>query len=119
MYLMDIKSKVIEILAREDHTFSELAEYLRMSEERLTEGLMNKTLELRELEAISKVLKVPLYSFFRADGSGFNPNEKPVYINRLWTGDDERKTARELEIEINVLKQIIQLKEAQLKKLGT
>ena len=89
-----------------------------MTEEGLTLELNNKTLELRNLEAISKALRVPLYSFFRADHSKFNFNEKPYYINKLWTGDDDVKTAKELNIEINLLKQIIALKEEQLKKLN-
>ncbi len=115
---MDIKSKIIEILSKENYTFTQLAEYLHMTEEGLTMELNNKTLELRNLEAISKALRVPLYSFFRADHSKFNFNEKPYYINKLWTGDDDLKTAKELNIEINLLKQIIALKEEQLKKLN-
>lgn len=115
---MDIKSKIIEILSKENYTFTQLAEYLHMTEEGLTLELNNKTLELRNLEAISKALRVPLYSFFRADHSKFNFNEKPYYINKLWTGDDDVKTAKELNIEINLLKQIIALKEEQLKKLN-
>lgn len=115
---MDIKSKIIEILSKENYTFTQLAECLHMTEEGLTLELNNKTLELRNLEAISKALRVPLYSFFRADHSKFNFNEKPYYINKLWTGDDDVKTAKELNIEINLLKQIIALKEEQLKKLN-
>lgn len=115
---MDVKSKIIEILSKENYTFTQLAEYLHMTEEGLTMELNNKTLELRNLEAISKALRVPLYSFFRADHSKFNFNEKPYYINKLWTGDDDVKTAKELNIEINLLKQIIELKEEQLKKLN-
>jgi transcriptional regulator with XRE-family HTH domain len=115
---MDIKSKVIEILSKENYTFSQLAEYLHMTEDGLTTELTNKTLELRNLEAISKALRVPLYSFFRLEASKFNFNEKPYYINKLWTGDDDSKTVKELEIEINLLKQIITLKEEQLKKLS-
>jgi len=115
---MDIKSKVIEILAKENYTYTQLAEYLHMTEEGLTMELTNKTLELRNLEAISKALRVPLYSFFRAEGMKFNVNEKPVYINKLWTGDDDTKSIKELEAEIKILKQIITLKEEQLKKIG-
>ena len=115
---MDIKSKIIEILSKENYTFTQLAEYLHMTEEGLTLELNNKTLELRNLEAISKALRVPLYSFFRADHSKFNFNEKPYYINKLWTGDDDVKTAKVLNFEINLLKQIIALKEEQLKKLN-
>ena len=115
---MDIKSKIIEILAKENYTFPQLAEYLHMTEEGLTMELSNKTLELRNLEAISKALKVPLYSFFRSEAIKFNFNEKPYYINKLWTGDDDLKTMRQLNEEIKLLREIISLKEQQVKKLS-
>lgn len=116
---MDIKSQLVEILKKEDYTFAQLAEYLHMTEETLTNDINNKTLELRNLEAISKVLRVPLYSFFRMDNSKFDFSEKPYYINKLWTGDDATKNIMQLNIEINLLKQIISLKEEQLKKLNS
>jgi len=114
---MDIKSQLIEILKKENYTFGQLAEYLHMTEDHLTTALSNKTLELRSLEAISKTLRVPLYSFFGSDGNRFNVKEKPYYINKLWTGDDTKKNIMQLKVEINLLKQIISLKEEQLKKL--
>ena len=116
---MDIKSHLIDILKKEEYTFAQLAEYLHMTEDKLTSDLQNKTLELRNLEAISKVLRVPLYSFFRMDNSKFDFSEKPFYINKLWTGDDTAKSIKQLNIEINLLKQIISLKEEQLKKLSS
>jgi len=58
-----LRSKIEEILTKENYTFSQLADYLNLSEEQLEFGLENKTLELRYLEDISKNLKVPLYSF--------------------------------------------------------
>ena len=115
---MDIKSKVEEILAKENYTFTQLAEYLHMTEGGLTHELNYKTLELRNLEAISKALRVPLYSFFRNEGFKFDFNQKPFYVNKLWTGDDSEKNKNQLEEEISLLKQIIELKEEQLKKLG-
>ncbi len=113
---MDIKSRLVHILEKEHYTFTQLAAYLHMTEDGLTTEINNKTLELRNLEAISKVLKVPLYSFFRAENFKFHHNEKPHYINKLWTGEDGEKSKEELEIEINILKQIIELKEEELKK---
>jgi len=108
---MDVKSKIIEILSKENYTFSELATYLHKSEDELTSELNNRTLELRSLEDISKALRVPLYSFFRADNAKFDYTQKPYYINRLWTGDDAGKTHAELMHEIELLRQIIALKE--------
>lgn len=85
---MEIKVRLIEILKKENYTFTQLAEYLDMSEEDLTNALEQKTLELRSLELISKTLKIPLYSFFREEDE-INKNTKPYYINKLWEGDYE------------------------------
>jgi len=115
---MDLKEKLTEILVKENHTFAELAEYLHMTEEGLTTELNNKTLEVRNLEAISKALKVPLYSLFRSEGFKFDLPSKPYYVNKFWTGDDHRKTVAELRHEIEILREIITSKEAQLSKLG-
>ena len=85
---MDIKVRLIEILKKENYTFTQLAEYIDMSEEELTNALEQKTLELRSLELISKTLKIPLYSFFREEDD-INKNTKPYYINKLWEGNKE------------------------------
>ncbi|HRH11663.1 MAG TPA: hypothetical protein PLU73_09120 [Bacteroidia bacterium] len=114
---MDIKSQLVEILAKEKYTFTQLADYLNMNEDELTQALNNKTLELRNLELISKALRVPLYSFFRGKESEINYNEKPYYINKLWTGDDTVKNEGQLQDEIGLLKEIIVLKEEQIKKI--
>ena len=74
---MDVKTQLIEILKKEDYTFNQLAEYLGMSEQELTDALNNKTLELRNLELISKALRVPLYSFFRSENFKIDYKEKP------------------------------------------
>lgn len=116
---MEIKTQLIEILNKENYTFKQLADFLKMSEEDLTLALSNKTLDLRNLELISKALRVPLYSFFRGETKPFNQFEKPYYINKLWTGEDSEKNAEQLNDEIILLKQIIILKEEQLKKLST
>lgn len=114
---MEIKSQLVEILKKENYTFSQLAEYLNMSEDGLTEALNNKTLELRNLELISKALRVPLYSFFRAEDSDVNYTEKPYYVNKLWTSNDSVKNETELSNEIGMLKEIIYQKEEQIKKI--
>ena len=114
---MEIKDQLVEILTKENYTYKQLAEFLYMSEEDLTLALNNKTLDLRNLELISKALRVPLYSFFRSENTKINYNEKPFYINKLWTGDDTIKTKQQLLDEINLLKQIIVLKEDMLTKL--
>jgi transcriptional regulator with XRE-family HTH domain len=115
---MDIKTQLVEILKKEKYTFSQLSDYLNMSENDLTNALNNKTLELRNLELISKALRVPLYSFFRSPDSEINYNEQPYYINKLWTGDDSLKDASQLNNEIGLLQEIITLKKEQIKKIN-
>ena len=110
-----LRSKIEEILVKENYTFTQLADYLNLSEEQLESGLANKTLELRYLEVISKNLKVPLYSFFRDNNIKVNYNEKPYFTNKLWHDNDEVSPQKLME-EIELLKQAISHKEAELAK---
>lgn len=110
-----LRSKIEDILIKENYTFKQLADYLNLSEEHLEEGLANKTLELRYLEDISKNLKVPLYSFFRDNNIKINYSEKPYFTNKLWN-DGEESSPQKLMEEIELLKQAISHKEAELSK---
>ena len=111
-----LKEKIQYILSKENYTFKQLADYLNLSEEQLETGLTQKTLELRYLEEISKNLKVPLYSFFRESDSQINYSEKPHYIHKLWA-EEETTDSKKLIAEINLLKETIVRKEAELSKL--
>ena len=108
-----LREKIEEILLKENYTFSQLADYLNLSEEQLEDGLANKTLELRYLEDISKNLKVPLYSFFRDTTQKIDYTEKPYFVNKLWN-DGEDVSPQKLMEEIELLKQAILQKEAEL-----
>lgn len=110
-----LRKKIEEILVKENYSFSQLADYLNLSEQQLEDGLANKTLELRYLEDISKNLKVPLYSFFRDQNIKVNYTEKPYFINKLWT-ENEETNPQKLKEEIELLKQAIAFKEAELAK---
>ena len=110
-----LRAKIEEILVKEKYTFKQLADYLNLSEEQLEDGLKNKTLELRYLEDISKNLKVPLYSFFRDHSIKFNYDERPYFTNKLWN-DNEEVSPQKLMEEIELLKQAITHKEAELAK---
>mgnify|MGYP000920281236 FL=1 len=110
-----LREKIEEILVKENYTFTQLADYLNLSEAQLEEGLANKTLELRYLEDISKNLKVPLYSFFRDHNQKINYTEKPYFVNKLWN-DSEEVSPQKLMEEIEMLKQAIAQKEAELGK---
>ncbi len=113
--MQSLKEKIEKILATENYTFKQLAEYLNLSEVELNDGLENKTLELRYLEEISKNLKVPLYSFFRNPDSAINYSEKPFYVNKLWNDGDEPSPQKLME-EIEMLKKALIFKEAELAK---
>lgn len=108
-----LKAKIEEILLKENYTIKQLADYLNLSEEKLTEGLELKTLELRFLEEISKNLKVPLYSFFRNGDMAINYNEVPYYTNKLW--DESENSIEKLKEEIELLKNTLAKKEAELR----
>jgi len=108
-----LREKIEEILLKENYTFGQLADYLNLSEEQLEDGLANKTLELRYLEDISKNLKVPLYSFFRDTTQKIDYTEKPYFVNKLWN-DGEEVSPQKLMEEIELLKQAILQKEAEL-----
>jgi transcriptional regulator with XRE-family HTH domain len=108
-----LREKIEEILVKENYTFSQLADYLNLSEEQLEYGLKSKTLELRYLEDISKNLKVPLYSFFRDANQKIDYSEKPFFVNKLWN-DGEDVSPQKLMEEIELLKQAITQKENEL-----
>ena len=110
-----LRSKIEEILIKENYSFKQLADYFNLSEQQLEDGLTNKTLELRYLEDISKNLKVPLYSFFRDHNVKFNYDEKPFFTNKLWK-DTEETNAEKLIEEIEVLKKAIAQRQTELAK---
>ena len=107
--------KIKNILASEDYTFKQLADYLNLTEVELEQGLTNKTLELRHLEDISKNLKVPLYSIFRDANFKIDYSEKPYFTNKLWNDGEELSPEKLLE-EIQMLKQALAYKESELAK---
>ena len=110
-----LRTKIEDILKKENYTFLQLAEYLNLTEAQLDEGLKNKTLELRHLEDISKNLKVPLYSFFRNPDETVNYTEKPFYVNKLWN-DGETPSPQKLMEEIEMLKKALAFKQQGLAK---
>ena len=110
-----LTQKIQKVLATENYTFKQLADYLQLTEEQLETGLTQKTLELRHLEEISKNLKVPLYSFFR-ENSETTDAIKAHYTNKIWKQEDS-SSPQMLQEEIKLLKQLLFEKEAQLQKL--
>ncbi len=108
--------KINDILAKENYTFKQLADHLNLTEQDLESGLMNKTLEIRHLEDISKTLRVPLYSIFREANAKVNYTEKPYFINKLWN-DNKESTPQKLMEEIEILKKVLTNKENELNNM--
>jgi len=111
----NLKQKVTDILTKENYTFKQLADYLNLTESELEEGLINKTLELRYLEEISKSLRVPLYSFFREGNYIPSYHEKPFFTNKLWQ-EESTQSPQKLMEEIEMLKQALAYKQEELNK---
>jgi transcriptional regulator with XRE-family HTH domain len=112
----NLKQKIQDILAKENYTFKQLADYLNLPEDELESGLTNKTLELRYLEEISKNLKVPLYSFFRDPNQLLNYSEKPFFTNKLWKEEDSETNPQKIMEQIDLLKQALAYKEEELNR---
>ncbi len=107
--------KINEILTKENYTFKQLADYLGLTEQQLESGLINKTLEIRHLEDISKNLRVPLYSIFREADTKIDFAKKPYFTNKIWN-DDEESSPQKLMEEIEMLKKALAHKEEELDK---
>ncbi|MBI2268828.1 MAG: helix-turn-helix transcriptional regulator [Bacteroidetes bacterium] len=59
-----IKQQIAEFLKEKDITLSDFAEYINVSEAELQGDLDPNKLDLRTLEQICKVLRIPIYSCF-------------------------------------------------------
>ena len=122
---IDLKDKVIQALKLADHSYSELAEYLGMTEEELDRRLEDNTLEVRSMELISKALRIPLYSFFRDGNVEMNYDEELYYNVDIWgkKGVELRTTIRKdsegniAEGEMDRLKKEIREKELLLEEM--
>lgn len=109
---MNLKDKIVQLLAEKKFTYHELAEHLHLKEEELDHALETKTLEVRTLELISKELRIPLYSFFRDPelmSQYFNTHIEPYYTVNIWN-DKEIK----YNTEIDRLKEQIENLKAEL-----
>ncbi len=111
----DLRQRITDILTKENYTFKQLADYLNLTESELEQGLINKTLELRYLEEISKSLRVPLYSFFREANYATLHHEKPFFTNKLWQEEPSGSPQKLME-EIEMLKQALAYKQEELDK---
>jgi transcriptional regulator with XRE-family HTH domain len=99
---MTLRERVIAILKKRNYTYSDLAKYLGVTEAALDKTFENNTMEVRTLELISKELRIPLYSFFRDPGIGYEAKE-PYYIENIW-----ENTERSFELELSAMKKEVE-----------
>ncbi len=124
---MNLKEKIVELLAEKKISYSDLAHHIGITEQQLNKALETKTLEIRMLEIISKELRIPLYSFFRDEESlkkYLNSQQKSYYDTNIWSDQEIilkneinnlKVKINELENELNSKNEIISNLEQQLK----
>jgi transcriptional regulator with XRE-family HTH domain len=124
---MNLKEKIIKLLAEKKVSYQQLAEHLGITELQLDHALETRTLEVRTLELISKELRIPLYSFFRDPAQlnkHINTHTEPYYNVNIWS-DQEVKYQSEIETlgeqiaslkaELTRKEQLIEALEGQMK----
>ncbi len=87
---INLKDKVLEVLKFSGHTFAQLSEHLDIPEIELDQQFATNSLEVRTLELMSKVLRIPLYSLFRDSEHVFSATEEPYYNVDIWGKDGVR-----------------------------
>ena len=116
---MSLKKRIEAFLEVREQTLDDLAEYLEMDIDQLERGISDSSVEVRTLENISKVLRIPLYSFFPGFVNQAKKHEIPYYDRRLPNeGDETNKTELQiLEEEIRFLGKYLKNREKQLEEL--
>ncbi len=108
--IINLKSKILQVLEAKKFTYADLVSYLGMSEKDLDFALENNTLEIRTLELISKELRIPLYSFFRENFEGFDFEKEPYYNVNIWSKEENKNS-----LELKALRQEIELLRSELR----
>jgi transcriptional regulator with XRE-family HTH domain len=88
---MNLKDKIIQVLKSKNLSYSDLANYIGVTEENLNKSLETRTLEIRTLELISKELRIPLYSFFRNEEAmkkHLSDQNKVFYETNIWSDQE-------------------------------
>ena len=113
---MQLRERIEAFLEARGKSLADLADYLDISVEDLKTDLSAKSLQLRTLEEISKLLKIPLYDLFL-----FPPikkgNEIPYYTERLSKDNTQKYKSKELEIEIEFMEKLLTKKKKDLKSI--
>lgn len=124
---MNLKDKIVKLLAQQNHTYKDLAEHLNLTEDQLDHALETRTLEVRTLELISKELRIPLYSFFRDPElmAAYAELKEPYYNVNIWSEEEQRykneianlkQELERLKKEVMSKNHLIEALEGELKK---
>lgn len=108
---INLKEKILQVLATRKFTYTDLTSYLNISEKDLDYALENNTLEIRTLELISKELRIPLYSFFRENFDGFDFEKEPYYNVNIWSKEEAKFT-----LELKALRQELETLKAEVRQ---
>ncbi len=108
---INLKSKILNVLKIKNYSYADLAIYLCVSESELDTALENNSMEIRTLELISKELRIPLYSFFRENITGFDFEKESYYNVNIWSKEEAKYT-----LELKALRQEIEDLRAQLRQ---
>ena len=94
--MMHLKEKILQVLTIKKLTYADLASCLSVTEAELDFALINKKLDIRTLELISKELSIPLYSFFRENFQEFDFENESFNKDNSWN-IEEVKSSIELK----------------------
>ncbi|MBS1635224.1 MAG: hypothetical protein JST26_04820 [Bacteroidetes bacterium] len=107
---MTLIHRIEKKLSENGHDMPSLAKYLHLPEQVLFETLENQTIELRYLEAIAKILKLPLYSLFNDDEDLTISHYLKPLDELLDSANDHNKSPQKIQEEIKMLEEAIERK---------
>ena len=90
---MTIKDRIIRVLKKKGLDYKDLIEEINSNENNrhFSETEADKLIENMDsgfLEKISKILRIPLYSFHRSNNQKKDDNTKPYYDEDIWKDDE-------------------------------
>lgn len=90
---MTIKDRIIRVLKKKGLDYKDLIEEINSNENNhhFSETEADKLIENMDsgfLEKISKILRIPLYSFHRGNNQKKDDNTKPYYDEDIWKDDE-------------------------------
>ncbi|MFH1319392.1 MAG: hypothetical protein ABII90_01905 [Bacteroidota bacterium] len=117
--MTNLKKRIEIFLMARDKTLKDLADYINISEDDLDMAITDNSFDIWILEKISKVLRIPLFSFFHDPLAPEPKGEIPFYNQKLPVSEEFNvKTEREiLQSEIETLKIYVKGKEETLRRL--